>query len=44
MEPSASGFCTMAACFKPGVTLKGLRGWRILLLSKNPVCLILSLG
>ena len=26
MEPSVSGFCKMAACFKPGVTLKGLRG------------------
>ena len=26
MEPSISGFCKMAACFKPGVTLKGLRG------------------
>ena len=25
MEPSVSGFCKMAACFKPGVTLKGLR-------------------
>ena len=26
MEPSVSGFCKMAACFKPGVTLKELRG------------------
>ena len=26
MELSVSGFCKMAACFKPGVTLKGLRG------------------
>ena len=26
MEPSVSGFCKMAACFKPGVTLKGLMG------------------
>ena len=26
MEPSVSGFCKMAACFKAGVTLKGLRG------------------
>ena len=26
MEPSVSGFCKMAACFKPAVTLKGLRG------------------
>ena len=26
MEPSVSGFCKMAACFKPGVTLKRLRG------------------
>ena len=26
MEFSVSGFCKMAACFKPGVTLKGLRG------------------
>ena len=26
MEPSISGFCKMAACFKQGVTLKGLKG------------------
>ena len=26
MEPSISGFCKMAVCFKPGVTLKGLKG------------------
>ena len=26
VEPSVSGFRKMAACFKPGVTLKGLRG------------------
>ena len=26
MELSVSGFCKMATCFKPGVTLKGLRG------------------
>ena len=26
MELSVSGFCKMAACFKPGFTLKGLRG------------------
>ena len=26
MELSVSGFCKMAACFKPGVTLKGLKG------------------
>ena len=26
MEPSVPGFCKMAACFKPAVTLKGLRG------------------
>ena len=26
MDPSVSGFCKMAAFFKPGVTLKGLRG------------------
>ena len=26
MELSVLGFCKMAACFKPGVTLKGLRG------------------
>ena len=26
MELSVSGFCKMAACFKPGVTLKGLTG------------------
>ena len=26
MEPSISGFCKMAACFKPCVTLKGLKG------------------
>ena len=25
MELSVSGLCKMAACFKPGVTLKGLR-------------------
>ena len=25
MEPSVSGFCKMATCFKPAVTLKGLR-------------------